>query len=111
MPAYISQSEAAIYSAVVGNMDATKAISLLAAASYQVDAWCNRTFTGDQLTEQVKMAVAMLAEWLSSSAQASGPVQSERIGDYSVSYAVTPVTDLPLAIQILLASSRIISVA
>ena len=111
MPSYLSQNEAANYAEAIGSMSAVKAMGLLAAASRQVDASCNRTFTGDQLTEDVKLAISLLAEWLSTAGPASGPVQSEKIGDYSVSYAVSPVIDLPLSIQMLLASSRIISVA
>jgi hypothetical protein len=112
MASYITQREAGTFSDTIGNMAEVKAQTLLSAASGLVDDWCNRTFTGEELTDQVKCAVAMLAEWLSTAntGGAAGPITSEKVGDYTVNYATTTM-NIPLAVQMLLASSRIITVA
>lgn len=110
MASYISQTEAAIYADSFQTMAMPKALALLSTASSMVDAYCNRTFTTDQLDDPVKCAVAMLAEWLGSANPAAGLVTSEKIGDYSVDYATQSVDGMPLAIQMLLAPYRIMVV-
>lgn len=110
MPAYISQGEAALYAESVGSMSAQKAISLLSAASTAVDNFCGRTFTGAELTDDVKASVAMLAEWLATSNPSGGVITSEKIGDYTVNYATPKADGLPMAIQMMLAPYKVVAV-
>lgn len=110
MASYISQTEAAIYADSFQTMAMPKALALLSTASSMVDAYCNRTFTADQVDDAVKCAVSMLAEWLGSANPASGTVKSEKIGDYQVDYSEQSADGMPLAIQMLLAPYRIIAV-
>lgn len=110
MPAYISQGEAALYAESVGAMTAMKAIGLLSAASAAVDNFCGRTFTGAELTDDVKASVAMLAEWLATSNPSGGVITEEKIGDYNVKYAEPKAEGLPMAIQMMLAPYRVVAV-
>ena len=87
--AYLTQAQAAVYSDAIAGLTQAKADALLAVASEQVDAFCNRTFDTvlEELPSSVAMAVALWAEDLMGGADAGRPKSSERIGDYSVSYA------------------------
>lgn len=87
--AYITQSQAAIYSDTIATMPPAKAEALLQVASDQVDAFCGRTFDTvlEDLPASVAMAVALWAEELAAGNDAGKDKTDEKIGDYSVSYS------------------------
>jgi hypothetical protein len=111
MASYISQTEAAIFVDSFAAMPMPKALALLTAASSMAESYCNRTFTADEIDDQLKLAISMLGDWLGSANPSSGTVTSEKIGDYSVDYSDQSSDGLPLAVQMLLAPYRIIPVA
>lgn len=110
MTSYISQTEAAIYADSFQTMAMPKALALLSTASSMVDAYCNRTFTTDQLDDPVKCAVAMLAEWLAGATPATGTITGEKLGDYQVQYAAYLAVEIPNPVKLLLQPYRIIAV-
>ena len=110
MPAYITQSEAAVFADSLATMSAPKAMALLAAASSALDNYCGRTFIGTELSEDIKAGIAMMAEWLSTTNPTSGPITKEKIGDYDVEYAEPQTDGIPMAIQMLWAGYKIVAV-
>jgi hypothetical protein len=114
---YLTKSQAAVYSAVIGDMTDAKANAYLQTASSQVDYYCGRTFDTvlEELPPDVGMAVALWAEELTSGTNANREKSSERIGDYAVSYettgaAVSVSYPCPMVVAALLGPYRIITV-
>jgi hypothetical protein len=117
--AYITQSQAAVYSSIVGALSATVADALLDVASDQVDAFCARTFDTvlDGLPNPVAMAVALWAEELTKGTSAGRESIEEKIGDYMIKYNAggggsdnTVVYPCPSVVATLLAPYRIVVV-
>jgi len=111
MASYISQTEAAIFVDSFAAMPMPKALALLTAASSMAESYCNRTFTADEIDDQLKLAISMLGEWLGSSNPSSGAVTSEKIGDYQINFASYLAVQMPEIVKILLTPYRIIPVA
>jgi hypothetical protein len=114
---YLTQSQAAVYSAAIGAMSEATANAYLAAASSQVDYYCGRTFDTvlEPLPADVAMAVALWAEELTSGTNAGREKSSERIGDYAVSYetsgaAVSVAYPCPIVVAGLLGPYRILTI-
>lgn len=87
--AYITQTEAAVYSATIGALPQATADAYLSIASNSVDWYCGRTFDTilDTLPPEVGMAVALWAEEFTKGTSAGREVVEEKIGDYMVKYA------------------------
>ena len=107
MPAYISQSEAATYVDALSTWSASQAGAYLTAASAMVDQYTARTFASADLTPDVKMAVAFLADHLKNTSHSAGVVTSERIGDYAATYQPVGGT-LPEVIEQLLSPYKVL---
>jgi len=114
---YLTKSQAAVYSAVIGGMTDATANAYLQAASSQVDYYCGRKFDTvlEELPPDVGMAVALWAEELTSGTTAGQEKSSERIGDYAVAYetsgaAVSVAYPCPMVVAALLGPYRIITV-
>lgn len=91
MPQYVTQTEAAMFSSVIGDMMTATANSYLTIASAQVDAFCGRAFDTvlEPLPNDVAMAVSLWAEYMASGINATRVTTSERVGDYAVTYQDT----------------------
>ena len=87
--AYLTQSQAAVYSDAIAGLTQAKADALLAVASEQVDAFCGRTFDTvlEELPSSVAMAVSLWAEDLIGGADAGRAKTREKIGDYEVEFS------------------------
>jgi hypothetical protein len=114
---YLTQTQAAIYSSTLAALSEPVANAYLQAASSQVDWFCGRTFDTvlEELPPDVSLAVALWAEELTNGVNANRDIQSEKIGDYSVSYeasgaAVSVAYPCPMTVATLLAPYRIVPI-
>lgn len=107
MAAYISQSEAATYVEVLSTWPTSQAVAYLTAASAMIDQYTARTFASADLTPDVKLSIAFLADHLKTTSHSAGVITSERIGDYAATYQ--PVGgNLPEIIEQLLSPYKVL---
>jgi len=114
---YLTKSEAAVYSSVIGGLTEAVANAYLQAASSQVDWFCGRTFDTvlEELPPDVALAVALWAEEMTAGTSAGREKASERIGDYAVSYedsgaAAAVSYPCPMVVASLLGPYRIVQI-
>jgi len=107
MAAYISQSEASIFVENISAWSEAVAVSYLSAASSMVDQFCARTFASADLSPDVKLAIAFLADHLKTTSHSAGVITSERIGDYAATYQPVGGT-LPGVIEQLLSPYKVL---
>lgn len=88
MAAYLTQAEASVYSPAIEALPADHAELYLEIASEIIDNQCGRTFDPviDGVPISIKMATALMAYELTKGSNAGRDIDSEKIGDYHISY-------------------------